>query len=130
MGRKVEVTALEKLSGKQRVAMLNIRHGKLIRDEIPAIIAASGREAEVTRLDESAYRVALLAKLDEEAAEVRQAGSPAAVLEEAADVLEVLIGIAGLHGYTLDDLLHTAAVKRAERGGFRDRLWLTTGDPQ
>jgi predicted house-cleaning noncanonical NTP pyrophosphatase (MazG superfamily) len=104
--------------------------GKLIRDGIPAIIAASGREAEVTRLDESAYSVALLAKLDEEAAELRQAGNSAAILEEAADVLEVLIGIVELHGYTVEDLLHTADIKRAERGGFRDRLWLKTGDPQ
>ena len=98
--------------------------GKLIRDGIPAIIAASGRSAIVKTLDDEAYRAALLDKRDEEAAEVRQATDSAAVMEEAADVLEVLIGIAQSHGYTLDDLLMRAATKRAERGGFGGRLWL------
>ncbi len=102
--------------------------GKLIRDGIPAIIAASGRAAKVKKLDDNAYRVALWAKLDEETAELRQAGSSTAILEEAADVLEVLISIAESRGYTLDDLLHAAAIKRAERGGFQGKLWLTTGE--
>jgi predicted house-cleaning noncanonical NTP pyrophosphatase (MazG superfamily) len=46
-------------------------------------------------------------------------------MEEAADVLEVLIGIAERRGHTVDDLLQVAANKRTERGGFRDKLWLT-----
>ncbi|MCH9669650.1 MAG: nucleoside triphosphate pyrophosphohydrolase [Actinomycetia bacterium] len=98
--------------------------GKLVRDGIPAIIAASGRTANVKRLDGSDYHAALLDKLDEETAELRQATAPAAVLEEAADVLEVLIGIVGEHGHNLDALLRSAEIKRAERGGFTERLWL------
>lgn len=101
--------------------------GKLIRDGVSAIIATSGRTAEVKTLDDNAYRAALWEKLDEETAELRRASNPTAVLEEAADVLEALIGIAEARGYTLDDLLRTAAKKRAERGGFCGRLWLRTG---
>lgn len=104
--------------------------GKLIRDRIPDIIVMSGRAANVKRLGDKAYRAALLDKLMEEAAELRQAENATAVLEEAADVLEVLISIVGLRGHALDDLLNTAAMKRAERGGFRDRLWLSTGGSQ
>ena len=104
--------------------------GKLIRDGIPAIIAASGRTADVKKLDAKAYRAALLDKLDEETAELRHAGRSTAILEEAADVLEVLISIAESRGYTLDDLLHTAATKRVERGGFQGKLWLRTGESQ
>lgn len=73
-------------------------NGKLVRDGIPALIAASGRTADVRMLDSSAYRVALLNKLGEEAAELREASKPVRILEEAADVLEVLIGIVELAG--------------------------------
>ena len=99
-------------------------------DGIPAIIAASGRAADVKKLDVNAYLGALMDKLDEEAAELRHASNTAAILEEAADVLEVLIGIVESRGHTFDDLLNAAAMKRAERGGFRDRLWLTAGEPE
>ena len=47
-----------------------------------------------------------------------------AVIEEAADVLEVLTAIAAWHGGTLDNIVGVARSKRAERGGFDMRLWL------
>lgn len=98
--------------------------GKLVRDKIPAIMAASGRTAEVQTLDHAAYLAALLDKLDEETGELRQVADTGAVIEEAADVFEVLISLVETRGRTLDDLLQSAAIKRAERGGFCDRLWL------
>ena len=42
-------------------------YNKLVRDRIPAIIAASGRQYAVARLDDAAYAAALRAKLVEEA---------------------------------------------------------------
>jgi predicted house-cleaning noncanonical NTP pyrophosphatase (MazG superfamily) len=98
--------------------------GKLVRDKIPDIIRASGRTAEVRQLDREAYLAALYDKLGEEAAELRGANTADKVVEEAADVLEVLIGLAALHGHTLDDILRVAFAKRTERGGFGERLWL------
>ncbi|MCV6982992.1 nucleoside triphosphate pyrophosphohydrolase [Mycolicibacterium pulveris] len=104
--------------------------GKLIRDGVAAVIAASGRTARVKTLDETAYRAALWDKLDEEVEELRRASNPNDVLEEAADILEVLVSIAETHGHTIDGLLRTAAMKRAERGRFRNRLWLSAEGPQ
>ncbi|MGY4712760.1 nucleoside triphosphate pyrophosphohydrolase [Mycolicibacterium sp. CBM1] len=101
--------------------------GKLVREGIPATIAASGRKPDVKTLDDNAYRAALLDKLDEETEGLRQADTPTAVLREAADVLEVLINIAASQGHTLDDMLHAAATKRSELGGFRDKVWLSIG---
>jgi len=98
--------------------------GKLVRDKIPDIIRASGRTAEVRQLDREAYLAALYDKLGEEAAELRGANTADKVVEEAADVLEVLIGLAALRGHTLDDILRVAFAKRTERGGFGERLWL------
>jgi len=96
--------------------------GKLVRDKIPEIIRASGRTPVVRRLDDQSYLGALHDKLLEEAAELRDAARANQLIEEAADVLEVLIGMATLHGHTLDDIVCVAAEKRTERGGFEDRL--------
>ena len=76
------------------------------------------------------YRAALLDKLHEEVAELACGASDAdAVIEEAADVLEVLTAIAAEHGATLDSIVDVARSKRAERGGFDMRLWLDGVDP-
>ena len=47
-----------------------MKHNKLVRDRIPAIIAASGRTAHTRLLTEEEYIAALHRKLDEEAAEL------------------------------------------------------------
>ena len=103
--------------------------GKLVRDKIPDIIRDSGRTPVVTTLATDAYRTALTDKLREEVAELIAAKDAHAVIEEAADVLEVLTAIAAEHGATLDTIVDIARRKRAERGGFDMRLWLNGVDP-
>ena len=68
-------------------------------------------------------------KLLEEVAELTAAASRESVLEEAADVLEVLSAIATEHGATLDTISDVARMKREKRGGFAMRLWLDAVDP-
>lgn len=98
--------------------------GKLVRDRIPEVIEARGGTAVSHRLDDDeAYRQALLDKLDEEADEVHDA-PPEDRLEEAADVYEVLLAIAAVHGFTIEDVAEVAARKRSDRGGFEGRVWL------
>ena len=97
-----------------------MKHNKLVRDRIPAIIAASGRTAHTRLLTEEEYITALHRKLDEEAAELH--ADPC--LEEMADLAEVLLALCEAHGYTAE-ALHAARLKKAsERGGFRDRILL------
>jgi predicted house-cleaning noncanonical NTP pyrophosphatase (MazG superfamily) len=97
---------------------------KLVRDRIPDIIRASGRLPVVTTLTECEYRAALRDKLREEAAELLEARTPDAVVEEAADIFEVLIAIVADHGATPAHILDVAQRKRTERGGFELRLSL------
>jgi predicted house-cleaning noncanonical NTP pyrophosphatase (MazG superfamily) len=104
--------------------------GKLVRDNIPDIIRASGRTPRVTTLAAGPYRVALRDKLREEVDELIAARTVDAVIEEAADILEVLTAIAAEHGVTLDDILDAAQRKRAEAGGFAMRLCLDSVDPR
>ncbi len=97
---------------------------KLVRDNIPGLIRASGRRAVTRQLDDDEFAAALLDKLDEEIAEVRSAATAEAVLEEAADVLEVLVAIVEQHGYRLSHIIAAADEKRLSRGGFATRCWL------
>lgn len=102
---------------------MKVLHNKLVRDRIPEIIRSAGKKPVTRVLDQAAYRAALLAKLTEEAREAEQA--PAGQLAaELADVLEVLQALAQAHGITWDQIVETAVGKRAERGAFRDRIFL------
>lgn len=98
--------------------------GQLVRDEIPAIIRASGRNPRVTTLTTSEYRNALRNKLNEELAEFAAACTLDGVREGAADVVEVLVAMASVWGVSLADILEKARRKRIERGGFDKRLRL------
>lgn len=102
--------------------------GKLVRDGIPSIIRSAGRVADVRALDTEDFRAALGDKLVEEVTELRAAGDADAVVEEAADVLEVLLAIVAEHGATLDSIVDIARRKRVERGGFAMRVWLENAD--
>lgn len=103
--------------------------GKLIRDGIPDLIQRSGRTPVLSVLGESEFRSALRDKLDEEANELRSADTRDEVLDEAADVLEVLTEIVAMHNISLDAVVVRAHAKRSQRGGFTRRLWLESVDP-
>ncbi|MBB4917735.1 nucleoside triphosphate pyrophosphohydrolase [Streptosporangium saharense] len=98
-------------------------YGKLVRDRIPEIIEAEGLTAGVRVLDEREVVPALVAKLAEEAEELRQAG-PDDRLGELADLHEVLAALAGALGFSDEQVREAARRKRTERGGFGRRLWL------
>lgn len=83
----------------------------------------------MTTLATDAYRAALTNKLREEVAELLAAKDASAVIEEAADILEVLAAVAAQYGATIDSIVGVAGRKRAKRGGFDMRLWLNGVDP-
>ena len=95
-------------------------HNKLVRDRIPEIIEASGKNCTVEVLPNDAYIQALDAKLNEELAEYQESKS----LEELADLLEVMQATVIARGYTLDELERIRSEKAAKRGGFAKRLLL------
>ncbi|HEX2820006.1 MAG TPA: hypothetical protein VHO07_07570 [Streptosporangiaceae bacterium] len=64
-------------------------HAKLVRDQIPGIIAAARRQPVTRVLDHTGYQAALRTKLLEEAREA-QAAPHGQLASELADVLEVL----------------------------------------
>ncbi|WP_278312661.1 nucleoside triphosphate pyrophosphohydrolase [Lolliginicoccus levis] len=96
---------------------------KLVRDHIPHIIRASGRDPRVHVVDGDERRAALLRKLGEECSELTEA-HPDEVLDEAADLYEVLLSLLAQHGHGRLELELVAAQKRAERGGFEHGVML------
>jgi len=102
---------------------MRLTYSKLVRDRIPEIIQSDGHQPITHVLDDGQYRAALLAKLVEEAQEA-QSAQPEELLPELADVLEVLQALVAAHSMSWDELLSSAARKRAQRGAFADRIFL------
>ena len=98
------------------------QYHKLVRDNIPAIIAATGASCETEILSDAEYLRLLDAKLDEELAEYRQDRN----IEELADLMEVILACARVGGYTPAQLEAIRAEKAEKRGGFERKLLLET----
>jgi predicted house-cleaning noncanonical NTP pyrophosphatase (MazG superfamily) len=91
---------------------------KLVRDKIPQIIRDTGAEPVTRVADAEEYRDLLRAKLVEEVDEFLASDDP----NELADVLEVLLALAGDLGVDRDHLEKLRTAKAFERGGFADRI--------
>jgi predicted house-cleaning noncanonical NTP pyrophosphatase (MazG superfamily) len=95
-------------------------YNKLVRDRIPEIVAASGKQARFRTLEPDEYMIHLQQKLAEEMAEYQADKS----LEELADLVEVAQAIAAAQGLTWEQFEALRRKKREERGGFALRLLL------
>ena len=100
--------------------MKHTAYHKLVRDRIPQIIEASGRQAVVQAVDPDARLLLLEEKLKEELAEYLQSRS----LEELADLLEVMHGVVECSGHAWGDVESIRNAKRQERGGFEQGVLL------
>jgi predicted house-cleaning noncanonical NTP pyrophosphatase (MazG superfamily) len=98
-------------------------YNKLVRDRIPEIIAAEGREYAVEIMEDAEYRQALLAKLVEEAQEVAEA-EPDEIVRELADLYEVIEALLLAFDLNRDAIRVVEQKRRDERGGFEKRIKL------
>lgn len=98
--------------------------GKLVRDRIPEIIRRKGEMLQVRKLTLSEFKQALKVKLCEEAEEARVARKRSDLVEELADVIEVLAAIGKVYDISKGDLALARRKKLKERGGFANRLFL------
>jgi len=98
-------------------------HNKLIRDKIPEIITASGGQCEVRVMEEEEFERELRRKITEEAGELE--GTPKEdLVNEMADVLELLKAIAVFYGIDFKQVEQEQVEKKEKRGGFEKRLFL------
>jgi predicted house-cleaning noncanonical NTP pyrophosphatase (MazG superfamily) len=89
-------------------------YNKLVRDKIPEIIIKSGKSCIVQRASAEEKSELLKAKLREDVKEFLEEEN----IEELADIMEVLFGLANNLGYSEKDLIKKREEKREERGGF------------
>ena len=95
-------------------------YDKLVRDLIPEIIETSGKTATIEVVNNEVAFDYLLKNLDEEVSEFKTDQN----LEELADVMEVLFGLAHKLGYSEQDLLTKRQEKKQARGGFEKNIIL------
>lgn len=100
--------------------------GKLIRDRVPELLEARGEVITTIELRGDELLTALRAKVVEEAAEVAAADTRDALVEELADLREVLSRLGEVAGITDDELRARAADKRRTHGGFDRGLFSTS----
>lgn len=102
------------------------KYNKLVRDKIPEIILDQGKELSYRTLSEAEFKEYLEKKLDEEVAELHDAVEhhPNKILEELADIEEVLYALAETHRHTVFDLGRMRRRKLREKGGFINRICL------
>ncbi len=95
-------------------------YNKLVRDKIPEIIKDDGRQCDIYIAQKKELQELLEDKLREEVNEYLEAKN----LEELADVMEVLFGLAESLGYSEEELVKKREEKKEERGGFREGIVL------
>jgi predicted house-cleaning noncanonical NTP pyrophosphatase (MazG superfamily) len=102
---------------------------KLVRDRIPEIIVkADGRKVPVRALGLEEFIDYLKKKVVEEAKELEVTKSDSHLLEEIADLREVLEALEVAKGFTSEQVKTAQDAKRAKRGGFDLRLLMLNND--
>jgi predicted house-cleaning noncanonical NTP pyrophosphatase (MazG superfamily) len=96
---------------------------KLVRDKIPEIIKNNGESFETRILSDEEFEIELKKKLVEESKETALA-SDDELLEELADVLELIKSIADFKNITFDQIEERRKEKLEKRGGFKKKLFL------
>ncbi len=118
------ITEVQELNAYIEEQKQTIIYQKLVRDNIPDIILASGKKPIFHALKPEEYWKALIAKDSEELKEVAAAKNSAEILEELADKYEILLAMASYHNLTMEEIRGAALQKREKKGGFTRRLFL------
>ncbi len=108
--------------------MSTIKYNKLIRDNIPSIIEASGKQCVVEVMDDQQYAAKLAEKLSEELGEFLaefKAENDEKAIAELADMAEVILAIVDLIGVSREGFESIRRAKVTTNGAFTKKLLLT-----
>ncbi len=95
-------------------------YNKLVRDLIPQLIVADGRNPQTRFLDEWEFYAELKRKLKEEVDEFIQTGE----IEELVDIGEVIHAILAVEQVSVETYQRMRLEKREARGGYEKRIFL------
>jgi predicted house-cleaning noncanonical NTP pyrophosphatase (MazG superfamily) len=104
------------------------KQDKLWRDKAVDRLEQMGSKIHWESLDAHQFAKQLKIKLMEEAAEVCSAKTKESLLEELADILEIVSSFCELHEATLQDVIDLQHKKHQELGGFQGRKFVTVAE--
>ena len=104
--------------------MPTFKYAKLVRDNIADWHLQSGHTLVSYQLTKADLLRALVGKLHEEADEVSVSETQESLIEELADVQEVLLAIAEHEGITLGDIEAVRMAKASRKGGFSKGIYI------
>ncbi len=97
---------------------------KLVRDNIPKILLEDNLDFKIKTLTEEEFEKALRVKLIEETQELLLTTNQEELIEELADIYDVLDCILITHKLDLFDIHKVRIKKNMEKGGFENKVFL------
>jgi predicted house-cleaning noncanonical NTP pyrophosphatase (MazG superfamily) len=98
---------------------------KLIRDNVPEIMAKEGNTLNVRVLEnDEEYKEALRRKVVEEISELKEAETKKEALDKIAYIHEIAEALGDIYGLTNEEVHKHKEKTRHEKGGFQRRLFL------
>lgn len=107
------------------MAIVRFKAEKLIRDKMPENLRIKGINAFIKDISDQEYLALLKEKVVEEAKEVYESKDRTELVEEMADVLEVISALAKAHAISAAELEEMRLQKHAKRGGFEGKAYCT-----
>lgn len=108
--------------------MRKFKQEKLWRDKVIKKCEDEGSILHIKKPDDQEFDGMLREKLLEEAQEVVSASNQKHLIEELADLYEVIDTIIELHHLSKEEILAAQERKHAERGGFAGRSYVTVAE--
>lgn len=99
---------------------------KLVRDKIPEILGNLGVVMDQKTVSMDAILGPLKCKLQEECAEVMEAKTQQELIEELADVIEVVQSIARTQNIPMTEIKKVADTKNQKKGSFKNNIYIET----
>lgn len=106
--------------------MPTFRYDKLVRDTIPTLHIKAGHTIVSRKLTGKELSNALIQKLHEETDEINGALNNEELLEEIADVQQIIEDLCATHGFSKDELQHVMEQKALKKGGFLQGAYIET----
>lgn len=110
--------------------MRKFKQEKLWRDRMPQLCEAKGSIIHIKPLSDQEFDLELRVKLLEEAEEIKVAQTPKELIEELADLYEVIDTLIVQQGIDKDKIIAFQNQKRSEKGGFAQRKFVTVAEHQ
>jgi len=102
---------------------LENEYPKLIRDRIPELVRQKGVEPSIRKANSNdEYAAFVLKKVAEEAQELSKAETESNLIEEIADVYEIIDALIKAKQLSPEEIAAVKKEKRQKRGGFDDQL--------